>query len=147
MQADGVEAPAVATVSATRLAPADVLAQMPVVEFVPHEGITAEAEVRRALQNYRAAYERLDVAAARMVWPSVDHVALTHAFRQLARQRVTFQSCGISVSGASALARCRGQAEYVPKVGPQRALMASGEWVFDLAKSDADWKIVSASVR
>lgn len=107
----------------------------------------ATARVRQVLQEYRAAYESLDVAAARTIWPSVDHVALTHAFRQLARQRVTFQSCGISVSGASALARCRGRAEYIPKVGPQRALLATGEWVFDLAKSEADWKIVSASVR
>jgi hypothetical protein len=105
-----------------------------------------EERVLRIVQEYRAAYESLDVAAARIVWPSVDHVALTHAFRQLAAQRLTFESCGISVSGASALARCRGQAEYIPKVGAQRALMASGEWVFDLARHDTDWKIVSASV-
>jgi hypothetical protein len=107
----------------------------------------ATARVREVLQEYRAAYESLDVAAARSIWPSVDHVALAHAFRQLSRQRLTFESCGISVSGASALARCQGSAEYVPKVGGARALLATGEWVFDLAKNEADWKIVSASVR
>lgn len=124
----------------------DVADEVSKRETTPTRADNSEERVRRILQEYRQAYESLDVAAARTIWPSVDHVALTHAFRQLARQRLTFESCGISVSGASALARCRGRAEYIPKVGAQRALLASGEWVFDLARADSDWKIISASV-
>jgi hypothetical protein len=105
------------------------------------------AGVREALRVYRTAYEQLDVAAAKTVWPSVDAAALNQAFRQLASQRLTFQACGISVSGESASARCRGSAEYVPKVGAHRALQASGEWVFDLAKRETSWEIVGATVR
>jgi hypothetical protein len=105
------------------------------------------AGVREALQVYRTAYEQLDVAAAKTVWPSVDAAALNQAFRQLASQRLTFQACGISVSGESASARCRGSAEYVPKVGAHRALQASGEWVFNLAKRETNWEIVGATVR
>jgi hypothetical protein len=105
------------------------------------------AGVREVLQVYRTAYERLDAAAAKTVWPSLDATALNHAFRQLASQRLTFHACGISVSGESALARCRGRAEYVPKVGAHRSLQATGEWVFDLAKRDTSWQIVEARVR
>lgn len=105
-----------------------------------------ERLVSAVLQQYRAAYERLDVGAAQSVWPTVDARALGAAFRQLAGQRVTFDSCGVSVSGsgAQATARCRGQAEYLPKVGSRRAYVASGEWVFDLAKQDMAWRIVNA---
>ncbi|HSL23119.1 MAG TPA: hypothetical protein VK886_16430 [Vicinamibacterales bacterium] len=106
-----------------------------------------EVLVQRLLQQYRAAYERLDAEAAKVVWPSVDERALGSAFRQLAGQRLTFESCGISVSGAAANARCRGTAEYLPKVGSRQAYVASGEWVFDLAKHDSAWHIVSAKVK
>ena len=105
-----------------------------------------ERLVGAVLQQYRAAYERLDVSAAQTVWPTVDARALSAAFRQLAGQRVTFESCGVSVSGSGsqATARCQGQAEFMPKVGARRAYVASGEWVFDLAKQDAAWRIVNA---
>jgi hypothetical protein len=105
-----------------------------------------ERLVSAVLQQYRAAYERLDVTAAQTIWPTVDARALGAAFRQLAGQRVTFESCGVSVSGsgAQATARCHGQAEYMPKVGGRRAYVASGEWVFDLAKQDTAWRIVNA---
>lgn len=106
-----------------------------------------EGLVSSVLQQYRAAYESLDVNAAQNVWPTVDARALGAAFRQLAGQRVTFASCGVSVSGSGsqATARCTGQAEYVPKVGGHRAYTASGEWVFDLAKENAAWRIINAN--
>lgn len=109
--------------------------------------LSDEMLVSHVLQQYRVAYEQLDVVAAKHIWPSVDARALGSAFSQLAEQRLTFQSCGVSVSGsgAEATARCRGRAEYVPKVGSRRARVANAEWVFDLAKQDADWRIVSAN--
>lgn len=112
----------------------------------PEEQPSDERLVSAVLQQYRAAYERLDVSAAQSVWPTVNARALSAAFRQLAGQRVTFESCGVSVSGSGsqATARCHGEAAYMPKVGARRTYVASGEWVFDLAKQDASWRIVNA---
>ena len=111
------------------------------------ESISDERLVTDVLQQYRLAYERLDVTATQHIWPSVDVRALSSAFRQLAGQRLTFQSCGVSVSGsgAGATARCQGRAEYIPKVGGRRPYVADAEWVFDLAKRNADWQITRAS--
>lgn len=111
------------------------------------EGPSDERLVGYVLQQYREAYESLDVTAAQTVWPTVDARALGAAFRQLAGQRVTFDSCGVSVSGSGsqATARCTGQAEYVPKVGSRRAYTASGEWVFDLQKENTAWRIINAN--
>lgn len=109
--------------------------------------IAAEELVHMVVEEYRAAYERLDASAAKNIWPSVDARALRHAFNQLSEQRLNFQSCGVSISGDVASARCRGQAEYLPKVGSRRALVKAGEWVFDLARQDTAWHIVSARIQ
>jgi hypothetical protein len=106
-----------------------------------------EELVYLVLQEYRAAYERLDAAAAKSVWPTVNDRALRNAFQQLSEQRLSFDSCGVSVRGNSASARCRGQAESLPKVGNRRALVMAGEWVFDLARQDTAWQIVSAKIQ
>lgn len=113
----------------------------------PGTAMRAEEElVYLAVQEYRSAYERLDAAAAKSVWPTVDAQALRNAFNQLAQQRLTFESCGVTIRGDAASARCRGQAEYLPKVGGRRAFVKAGEWVFDLARHDASWQIVSAKI-
>jgi hypothetical protein len=109
--------------------------------------IAAEELVHLVVEEYRAAYERLDASAAKNIWPSVDARALRHAFNQLSEQRLNFESCGVSISGDVASARCRGQAEYLPKVGSRRALVKAGEWVFDLARQDTAWHIVSARIQ
>ena len=119
----------------------------------PHIAVKArqllddEQMVRHVLQQYRVAYEQLDAAAAKSVWPTVDERALMHAFQQLASQRVTFRSCGISITGTGANARCRGEAEYLPKIGAKRAYTTSGEWVFDLARERTSWRIINATVQ
>jgi hypothetical protein len=106
-----------------------------------------EELVYMIVQEYRAAYERLDAAAAKSVWPTVDVRALGYAFGQLAEQRLNFESCGVSIRGNSASARCRGEAQYLPKVGNRRALVKAGEWVFDLARQDTSWHIVTARIQ
>jgi hypothetical protein len=123
------------------LMPAGALRPLATIEPPAEEGI------QRVLQAYQRAFERLDAAAAKHVWPTVDARALGHAFSQLSEQRLTFDACGISVSGDAASARCRGQAESLPKVGGRRAFVTSGEWVFDLAKRESDWQIVAANVK
>jgi hypothetical protein len=104
-----------------------------------------EALVRQLLEEYRGAYERLDVVAAKAVFPSLDGKALKRAFGQLSSQRMTLQSCGITISGSTANARCQGSATYHPKIGT-RAMQVGGEWTFDLSKKDAAWQIVNTSV-
>jgi hypothetical protein len=99
------------------------------------------------LQQYAAAYERLDVDAAKMVYPSVNDIALRRAFSQLEEQHVSLGACGITVSGSDASARCKGEASYLPRVGPRTLHRASREWTFDLAKADDGWRIVKATVR
>ncbi|MEP6594021.1 MAG: hypothetical protein ABJC51_10030, partial [Acidobacteriota bacterium] len=76
-----------------------------------------EEIVREVLREYAQAFERLDVQAAKALWPTVDGRALQRAFQQLDGQQLRFASCGVSVSGRDANARCRGDATYRPKVG------------------------------
>lgn len=103
--------------------------------------------VNRVLQQYAAAYERLDAEAAKEVYPSVNDTALRRAFSNLEAQRVTLGACGITISGSDANARCKGEAAYLPRVGPRTLRTATREWTFDLAKADDGWHIVRATVR
>ena len=134
---------AVPAVSARAKDAERVIYAAPIVEPDPRE------QVDRVLQKYASAYERLDVAAAKEVYPSVNDIALRRAFSQLETQRVTFASCNykISGSGRDANARCQGEAAYLPRVGPRTLHRSSREWTFDLAKADNGWHIVRATVR
>jgi len=109
--------------------------------------VTDEDLVRRLLDEYTGAFERLDVGATKAVWPSVDGKALQRAYAQLSAQRLTLQSCGITISGSTANARCRGSATYQPRIGNRPVEIASREWTFDLSKGDTDWRIVNTFVR
>ena len=106
-----------------------------------------EELVRQLIDRYAGALERLDVGAAQAAWPTVDGKALKRAFGQLASQRLTFQSCGITISGSTANARCRGSATYQPRIGSGPVQLASREWTFDFSKQDTDWRIVNTFVR
>jgi hypothetical protein len=106
-----------------------------------------EELVRQLIDRYAGALERLDVSAAQAAWPTVDGKALKRAFGQLASQRLTFQSCGITISGSTANARCRGSATYRPRIGSGPVHLASREWTFDFSKQDTDWRIVNTFVR
>jgi hypothetical protein len=103
--------------------------------------------VRQLIDRYTGALERLDVGAAQAAWPTVDGKALKRAFGQLASQRLTFKSCGITISGSTANARCLGSATYQPRVGSGPVQIASREWTFDFSKQDTDWRIVNTFVR
>lgn len=104
--------------------------------------VSEETLVRRLLDEYAGAFERLDVSATKAVWPSVNDKALEKAYGRLASQRLTLQGCGITISGSTANARCQGSATYQPRIG-KRAVVASREWTFDLLKKDAAWRIVA----
>jgi hypothetical protein len=131
--------------------PALKLTSLEPVRFVPAATPAKEENeeelVRRLLDEYTGAFERLDVGAAKAVWPTVDDKALKRAFEQLASQRLTLESCGIRISGSTANARCRGSATYHPRIGTRSVQIASREWTFDLSKQDTAWRIVNTFVR
>jgi hypothetical protein len=98
------------------------------------------------IDRYRAAYERLDAAAARAVWPGVDEAALSRAFDGLTSQRIEFDRCDIWRDAQAAFASCSGTASYVPKVGrAQNDVRRS--WHFRFRRRSAGWTIESAEVR
>jgi hypothetical protein len=116
------------------------------------EAAEAEAEraaavvaVRQALRSYQDAYERMDVAAAADVWPSVDRRTLSRAFDALRSQALVFDNCAVSVTGAQATAQCRGALEIVRKVGNSLPMFIEQEWVFTMRSLGADWKIETVS--
>jgi hypothetical protein len=109
--------------------------------------ISEEELVQRLLEDFTGAYGRLDVSATKAVWPTVDGKALKRAFDQLSSQHLTLQACGITISGSTANARCRGSATYQPRIGTRSVQVASREWTFDLSKQDTAWRIVNTFVR
>ncbi len=108
---------------------------------------SSDAGVEDALHRYADAYARLDAAAARAVWPTVDQRALARAFAGLESQGLVFEHCDLSVAGEEATAACRGHARYVPKVGSREPLVERREWTFQLRKTDTGWQIVQARAR
>ena len=138
------------TTSMVRAAHASADGERPDLPVAASSGTPPPSEedrVRRLLAEYAGAYERLDVGAAQAVYPSVDAKGLKRAFAQLESQRVTLQSCGITISGSTANAICRGNLTYQPRIGTRPVQIASREWMFDLSKKDTAWKIVNTFVR
>jgi hypothetical protein len=106
-----------------------------------------EEIVRGVLLDYARAFERLDVKAAKAIWPSVDDRALQRAFQRLDGQELHFASCGVSVTERDANARCRGEATFRPKVGPRVLRVTEREWTFSLARANDRWQIVNATLQ
>jgi hypothetical protein len=102
--------------------------------------------MQEVLHRYRRAYEGLDAAAARAVWPSVNQAALVQAFDQLKSQALTFESCDLQPRGEVADAVCRGTARYVPKIGSHEPRIERRVWHFTLRRVEREWKIESARV-
>lgn len=99
------------------------------------------AAVRQTLDQYVDAFERMNVAAAAEVWPSVDRRALSRAFAALKSQGMDFDSCEVDVYDMTAVARCSGSVEFVPRIGGGSTRLAQQEWRFSMRKLPAGWKI------
>ncbi|HTV01297.1 MAG TPA: hypothetical protein VMF13_12190, partial [Luteitalea sp.] len=107
-----------------------------------------EPRIRSVLARYGDAYSRLDAAAARAVWPTVDARALSRAFSTLRSQALVLEQCEIAVTGDRAEAACRGTSTYVPAVGEARLRREPRQWRFELARTDeATWQIRNAQSR
>lgn len=125
--------------AAAASAPAGATAALPTSE---------EPRIRAVLGQYEAAYGRLDASAARAVWPTVDSRALARAFDGLESQRLVFDHCDLTVTGAKAQAACRGSATYVPRVGDRSPRTEPRQWSFQLEKVAGDrWQILGARIR
>jgi hypothetical protein len=108
--------------------------------------VTPNAAIERTLKGYQAAFSRLDVAAVREVWPSVDGRALARAFDQLHSEDLTFDSCQVTVTGATAVAACGGTTEYVPKVGSKSPRVERNRWRISLLRSADQWVVTKVDV-
>jgi hypothetical protein len=112
----------------------------------PPTAVSVEQDVRKVIDRYRDAYERLDATAARAVWPGVDEAALSRAFDGLTSQRIEFERCDIWRDAQAAFASCAGRASYVPKVGRAQNDVPRA-WHFRLQRRTAGWAIESAEVK
>ncbi|MGE5816200.1 MAG: hypothetical protein ACM36C_17050, partial [Acidobacteriota bacterium] len=104
------------------------------------------ASVRAVLERYRSAYQRLDAAAARAVWPAVDASALSRAFSSLSSQQLSFEGCSVNVAGQTADATCNGESRVVPKIGGGSET-ARRTWSFKLRQAGSGWLIERATVK
>ena len=105
------------------------------------------AAVQGVLNRYRDAFNALDPAAAKAVWPSADTKGLGKAFGRLHEQEIVLETCNISVIGARAVASCDGTLRYVPNVGSRSARVQQGRWEFSLRETGDDWTIETVKTR
>ena len=138
-------APAAPPIS-TATAPVETEAAVTLAPKPEPKPVDESSIVLGVLNRYERAYSSLDAEAASSVWPGVDRTALERAFDGLASQRVSLQSCNVTVEGAAAHARCAGTATWVPKVGGG-ARTAVRRWDFELRKRAGAWEIERAVAR
>ena len=136
-----IDVPVPALLPAESRSPAVAPAPPPVIAAT-----SVEPDVRKVIERYRDAYERLDAAAAHAVWPGVDQAALSRAFGGLTSQRIEFERCDIWRDAQAAFASCAGRASYVPKVGSAQNDVPRA-WHYRFQRRPAGWTIESAEVR
>jgi hypothetical protein len=106
--------------------------------------VSEDSRVTAVLNQYASAYGQLDAAAVRSIWPSVNESALARAFANLSSQSMSFDTCDVNVTGATARASCRGRASYVPKIGSQEKHNEPRTVQFELKRDGDNWKITRA---
>ena len=105
--------------------------------------VMEEAAVRTLLEGYREAYEQLDVRAAQRVWPGVDDRRLARAFSDLESQTLDFDDCDFDLKDDRGVARCRGRATYVARIGKRTPQTQSRNWTFQVHREGNRWAIDS----
>jgi hypothetical protein len=106
----------------------------------------AREEINAVLDQFQAAYTRLDAAFVQAIWPSVDRPRLERAFRNLASQDLEFGECRLDLVSATAAATCTGAVSYVTRVGSRRA-HDTRTWTFTLRKAPEGWRIQDVLMR
>ncbi len=120
-------------------------AEPPQVNIAPVRTVLVDetSAIQNVIRRYESAYERLDAAAAKEIWPSLDERALANAFAGLSSQTLTLQPCRVDVTSSSAVALCSGYATYVGRVGNRAGQIQRRTWRFQLRKSGESWQIGS----
>jgi len=107
----------------------------------------ARPSIVEVLLRYQAAYSRMDVSAARAVWPSVDARALERGFGTLQEQELVLGACEITIAQDRATAVCPGTLRYRPRVGNTAPQRRNGRWEVRLARGAVGWAITSVNAR
>ena len=105
-----------------------------------------EEKIRAVLDQYAAAYSRLDASAASAIFPGIDQRALARAFDGLASQNVSLGTCDVRAVSESAIVDCAGSSTWTPKIGGGTRT-ESRRWQFRMRNESGDWRIVAAKVR
>ena len=99
-----------------------------------------DAPIRDALQQYATAYESLDAAQVKKIWPAVDADKLRRAFGDMRELKLSIDSVRVlSTDGATARVSARVIQTMVPKAGAKEASTVTR--VFRLRKQEAVWLI------
>ncbi len=101
-----------------------------------------EAAIRAVLEQYRQAYNRLDVDAVMRVHPSADRASLARAFDSYQSQSVTFGDVSVSVEPGATTARATARVATTvrPRAGREQTLPAANV-TFALQKRGSAWVI------
>ena len=105
---------------------------------------TAEDESRAielTLEQYKQAFNALDVLATSEVWPTVERRSLTRAFATLKSQSLAFSACDARVQGPAAVVQCEGTVQFVRAVGTVEPRIERQQWTFHLRKHSGRWRI------
>ncbi len=129
---------------APRVTPAAVAASTRRAAPPRADAVAGEAlAVLGTVQEYAAAWSRLDARATKAVFPSADRDALVQRFTAISEQRLTLGGCAATVTGAQAFVTCRGTLRYRPRVGAHATRVEQARWRFALSHDSGSWVITS----
>lgn len=99
-----------------------------------------DVPIKETLQQYATAYESLDAAQVKKVWPTVDVEGLRRAFRDMRELKLSIDTVRVlSIDGATARVSARVMQTMIPKAGAKEASTVTR--VFRLRKQEAAWFI------
>lgn len=100
---------------------------------------TDESRILRLLDEFRAAYEKLDVAAIIRLWPSAPKADLTRSFSQYRSYQLAISDVKIAVAAAGDTAVVTGvrRVSVVPKVGTAQS--SAVPTTFQMKRSGGSW--------
>ncbi len=103
--------------------------------------------IEDVVARYQLAFNALDAAAAKAIWPSVDERSLARAFRQLESQELTFAECQtvIASSGSQGKVTCRGSVRFTPRIGDRIERVELRRWEFALWRLGGQWRVGSVN--
>jgi len=119
------------------------VARAPTPTPVPDRASDTTVAVENALDRYRLAFNTLDAAALKSVWPTVDARALARAFGQLRSQEITFADCQMTPNSTDSHVgvTCRGSIRFVPRIGRRVERVEPRRWQFVLRQLGGEWRL------